>query len=115
MDQVSNEISIGSPDGTIDAIVRAAPGARPFTRHFSEGEEFFLRLEGEYTVPRMPIHHDVRLGSPGPAHREALVEAVRGIAALAPQVLAGLSYFFDPAEVLRPCFYKLYQIGRAHV
>ncbi len=109
MDQASNEISIGSPDGTIDAIVRAAPGERPFTRHFSEGEEFFLRLEGQYTVPRMPIHHDVRLGSPGAAHREALAEAVRGIVTLAPQVLAGLSYFFDPAEVLRPCFYRLYR------
>jgi len=29
---------------------------------------------------------------------------------LAPQVFAELSYFFDPAETLRPCFYRVYRI-----
>jgi hypothetical protein len=110
VDQAANEIPVGHSDGTIDTIVGAAAGARPFTRHFSQGEDFFLRLEREYTVPRMPIHHDVRRDRPGPAHREALAAALGEIADLAPQVLAGLSYFFDPAEVLRPCFFKLYRI-----
>jgi hypothetical protein len=29
----------------------------------------------------------------------------------APQVLKGLTYFFDPAEIFRPCFYHVYGIG----
>jgi hypothetical protein len=117
VDQISNEIAIGHPDRTIDSIVGAAArGERPFTRHFNQGEDFFLRLSGEYTVPRMPIHHDVRQPRPGAAHLDALSRAMSGIAALAPQVFAGLAYFFDPAEVLRPCFFKLYRIEeRAYI
>ena len=111
MEQISNEIPIGHSDRRIDAIVGAAAGRqRPFSRHFSQGEDFFLKLEGEYTVPRMPIHHDVRQRQPGAAHLGALTEAVAQIAELAPQVLSDLAYFFDPAEVLRPCFFKLYRI-----
>ena len=111
MEQISNEIRIGYADRDIDAILGAAAGARrPFTRHFSQGEEFFLKLEGEYTVPRFPIHHDVRLPHPSPAYLHALAQAIGQIAALAPQVMADLGYFFDPAEILRPCFFKLYRI-----
>jgi hypothetical protein len=111
VEQISNEIPIGHSDRDIDALVGAAGGApRPFTRHFNQGEEFFLKLDGEYTVPRMPIHHDVRQPRPGAAYLGALTEAVGRIAALAPQVLSDLAYFFDPAEILRPCFFKLYRI-----
>lgn len=111
MEQISNEIRIGHSDQDIDAVLGALTGAhRPFTRHFSQGEDFFLKLDGEYTVPRLPIHHDVRLPRPSATYLRGLTEAIGQIASLAPQVLADLAYFFDPAEILRPCFFKLYRI-----
>ena len=58
----------------------------------------------------MPIHHDVRLHQPGAEYLAALKQVVEQVAGLAPQVLKDLSYFFDPAEILRPCFYHVYRV-----
>jgi hypothetical protein len=40
-------------------------------------------------------------------------ELIRRIAALIPQSFQGLTYYFDPAENLKPCFYRLYKIEEA--
>jgi hypothetical protein len=80
---------------------------RPFTRHFNQSEEFFLKLEGEYTIPQFSIHHDVRLPRPSSLYLASLLKVTEQVTRLAPQVLKGLSYFFDPAEILRPGFYRL--------
>jgi hypothetical protein len=111
VEQISNEIGVGYSDRDINAILEATGrDPRPYTRHFSQGEDFFLKLEKEFTVPHFPIHHDVRRAEPGAEYLRALSEVVEQAAMLAPQALRDLTYFFDPAEILRPCFYKLYRI-----
>lgn len=111
MEQISNTIGVGYSDGGINAILEAiGRDPRPCTRHFSQGEDFFLKLEKDFTVPHFPIHHDVRRMEPSAEYLGALAEVMRQTAALAPQALRDLTYFFDPAEILRPCFYKLYRI-----
>jgi len=111
VEQISNEIRVTYSDKEIGALLGSiGADQRPFSRHFSQSEEFFLLLDGEYTVPHMPIHHDVRLQEPGAEYLAALKQVVEQVARLAPQVLKDLSYFFDPAEILRPCFYRVYHI-----
>jgi len=111
MAQTSNEIRIGYSGPEINAILEGiGDEVRPFSRHFSQSEEFFLKLEDEFTVPRMPIHHDVRLPKPGAEYIAALKSVIAQAAALAPQVLKDLAWFFDPAEILRPCFFRIYRI-----
>ncbi len=117
MEQVSNEIRAVSSDPQMDALLAGIGDAeRPFSRHFTQGEDFFIKLDGEYTVPHIAIHHDVRQPVPSAAYRASLLDVTGQVARLAPQVLRGLSYFFDPAEILRPCFYHLstYE-GRAYL
>jgi hypothetical protein len=111
VEQISNGIGVGYSDRHINAILEAiGRDPRPSTRHFSQGEELFLKLEEEFTVPHFPIHHDVRRAEPSAGYLGALSEVVEQAARLAPQALKDLTYFFDPAEILRPCFYKLYRI-----
>ena len=111
MEQISNEIRVTYTDKEIGGVLNGiGEDQRPFTRHFNQSEDFFLLLDGEYTVPHMPIHHDVRLHQPGAEYLAALQQVVDQVARLAPQVLKGLAYFFDPAEILRPCFYRVYHI-----
>ena len=111
MEQISNEIGVGYSDRDINAILEAiGRDPRPYTRHFSQGEDFFLKLENEFTVPHFPIHHDVRRAEPSAEYLGVLSKVLDQVAGLAPQALKGLTYFFDPAEILRPCFYKLYRI-----
>ncbi|MGO9410375.1 MAG: hypothetical protein ACLQCB_06430 [Spirochaetia bacterium] len=109
MEQISNEIRVKYSDAAINAILGSiGEETRPVSRHFSQSEDFFLQLEGEYSVPHIPIHHDVRLSVPGAGYLAILRALTKEIAALAPQVLKGLTYFFDPAEILRPCFFQIY-------
>jgi hypothetical protein len=87
---------------------------RPFGRHFSHSEDFFLQLTDDFTVPHFRIHHDVRQLKPSPEYITGLKAVTEQIVRLAPQVLKELTYYFDPAEILRPCFYRVYRIEESH-
>ncbi len=113
VESVSSEIRVGCTDRQINGLLTSAAGVGSFTRHFSQGEEFFLRLEGDITVPAFPIHHDVRQTEPSAGYIEKLRSVVSQIAERVPQVLRDLTYFFDPAEILRPCFFKLFRLGES--
>jgi hypothetical protein len=111
VEQITNEIRVGYSDPDINSLI-ASIGEKtvPFTRHFNHGEEFFLKLESELSIPRFPIHHDVHRPEPSPEYREALRPVLEGVSALAPQVLKDLTYFFDPAETLRPGFFQIFRV-----
>ena len=114
MEQISNEIRVTYSDREIGGLLNGiGEHQRSFSRHFSQSEDFFILLDGEYTVPHMPIHHDVRQHQPRAEYLAALKQVVAQVIRLAPQVLKDLSYFFDPAEILRPCFYRVYQIDES--
>lgn len=109
--EISNEIHVGQTDSGITALLDAIGAAqRPFSRHFSQGEDFFLELERDFTVPSFSIHHDVRQRAPSRSYVESLATVMEQLVRLAPQVFSELAYFFDPAEILRPCFYRVYRI-----
>ena len=111
MEQISNEIRVGYADPGLNGLLRNIGDAeRPFDRRFSQGEDFFLLLEEPLQIPHFQIHHDVRQLEPSAAYVSALTQVMEQIARRAPQVLRGLTYFFDPAEILRPCFYQVYRI-----
>jgi hypothetical protein len=110
--QISNEIRVGYVDpGMNEALAAVGGGTRPFSRHFNQFGDLFLLLEAEYTVPCLPIHHDVGTSRPEPRYLARLRETVESIAGLAPQVLRGLAYFFDPTQILRPCFFEVHRQG----
>ena len=112
MEQISNEIRVGFADPGLNGLLKSIGDARrPFDRRFSQGEDFFLLLEEPLTIPHFQIHHDVRVPQPSAAYVSALTKVVEQVARAAPQVLRGLTYFFDPAEILRPCFYQVYRVG----
>ena len=112
MEQISNEIRVGFSDPDINGLLGSiGEEKRSFTRHYSHNEDFFLELEGEYTVEQLPIHHDVRLAQPDVEYRAKLKRIVDELIGLAPQALKDLTYFFDPTEILRPSFYRLYKVG----
>jgi hypothetical protein len=91
-------------------LAGAAGDGGGFSRHFNQVEEFFLRLNGEFAVPQLPIHHDVRQGTPEPAYRDLLRQVIEQVVRLAPAPFQELTHLFDPAETLRPAFFTLYDL-----
>jgi hypothetical protein len=44
----------------------------------------------------------------------ALRDWMEGFLPVAPDIFSDLTYFFDPGEILKPCFYRLYRIGESY-
>jgi len=113
MDQLLNEIRVVYPDAEINTILSSIPEAAPSVGssvRYNQNEELFLELERELLVPRFPIHHDVRRDEPSALYAYALRDLVRQLVAMLPDIFRGMTYFFDPAEALRPRFYRLYKV-----
>jgi hypothetical protein len=110
MEQITGEIRLAHSDADINEIIGIAP-PEPllFTRHFDQNEDFFIRLPEPLEVPSLPIHHDVRLGEPEEAYLAAIRELMRILLARRLSIFHGLTYAFDPTEVQRPTFYKVFE------
>jgi hypothetical protein len=116
MEQLVNEIRVAYADRVINERLTAPrqTAAGVYTRHFNQSEEYFLQFEKPFIVPRFPIHHDVRQAVPRTDYMNSLRDWVDGFLEVAPDFFTDLSYFFDPGEVLKPCFYRLYRIGERY-
>lgn len=114
VERVLGEIRMAYTDARVNAVLASCaerPAGAAYTRHFTQAEDFFIRLPEPFEVPSFPIHHDVRIGTPSTAYLDALVTFLDGLTARVPGIFAGLSFMFDPAEILRPCFFQVFRVG----
>ena len=115
MQKVLDEIAVNYTDPEIKEMIAAlGDGSSTTTKHYNQNEDFFLKLDREFTVPSFPIHHDVRLSRPSDDYLKSLKTTLSTVMPMAPQVFRGLTYFFDPSEILRPGFFQLFRMGEAH-
>ena len=113
MEKHGSTLRISYTDKGINSILGSTVGQQtPASRHFSQNEEFFLRLGGDFLVPSFHIHHDVRIARPSTTYLETLGSVLSAVVPLAPQVFSGMTYFFDPSDILGPGFYQMYRIGK---
>ncbi len=111
MEQITNEIKCTYSDSEINTLLKSVPTkSESFNRHYNQVEEFFIHVKEDFTVPHLLIHHDVRRLKPEKDYIDLLKEILNQIMPLAPQVFMDLTYLFDPGEILKPCFFKLYRI-----
>ena len=115
MVKLQDEIRVTFTDGEINRMLcERTNGVSTVTRHFNQNEEFFLKLSEDFFVPSFPIHHDVTVPTPTKRYLETLKIFLSGVVPLVPQVFSELTYFFDPADILRPAFFQLYKMGETH-
>jgi hypothetical protein len=111
---LSNDIPVAWTDAQVNSLLeKGGNGSGTFTRHFSQGEDFFLHFERPYTVRPLPVHHDVRLPQPSARYMESLRATIGEIVALAPQVLRDTTWFFDPGDIHRPSFFRIFRVEEA--
>ncbi|MBN2536617.1 MAG: hypothetical protein JXB88_27285 [Spirochaetales bacterium] len=113
MEGLTNVIQIQYADKDINKLIEELPVKHSsYTRHFTYNEDFFVKLQDDFTVPHFPIHHDVRKIYPEKNYLKALKELFNTLFSLTPEIFSGLVYFFDPGEILRPGFFKLFKIEK---
>lgn len=112
VDSIANSIPVRYTDKRINELIRGhESNGMKLPQHFNQNEEFFLRLPEEIEIPQIPIHHDIRKIKPATAYLEAMRQVVETVAPLIPGFFSETTYFFDPGEVLRPCFFQIFRIN----
>jgi len=112
MEKTLGEIRLHATDPTINGLLRRkSDDAVGYRRHFNQSEDFFLRLGREFQVPSFQIHHDIQRTTPDTGYIDTLKSLLDPLQQLLPGVFEGLTYYFDPAEVLRPGFFQLYRVS----
>jgi hypothetical protein len=112
MEKILNQIAISYSDTEINNLLRSVSGSnKPFSRHFNQNEEFFLKLDHQFTVPGLPVHHDIKKQKPDENYLNSIRSIVRQLSEIIPEALSGLTYFFDPGEILMPCFFQIFRSG----
>jgi hypothetical protein len=110
MEQLTNFLELYYTNSEINALLGGGRGGTvPYTRHFNQAEEFFLKLPVTYTVPHFPIHHDILKKTPDAAYLSGITYVISQIAEAVPDVFAGLTYWFDAEEIHKPLFIRLYE------
>lgn len=84
----------------------------PFTRCYTQSEEFFLKLDRPFKVPSLPVHHDVEKHIPEAGYAKKIREFILSAAEALPELFDGLTYIFDPEDIHGIKFFKLYKIER---
>ncbi|MBU0936387.1 MAG: hypothetical protein KKI09_14210 [Spirochaetes bacterium] len=113
MDQVLNEIPIHYMDSAVNELLatcRNSNNPPAYTVHYNQSEELFIKTKDPLFVPQLPIHHDIHRKTPDAPYMRSILDIVKQLIQLLPNCMVGLNYFFDPGEVLKPCFYHLYKI-----
>ncbi len=102
-------IRVGPREPSINALLTGiASDDTRWTRHYNQNEELFLELDGNITVPSLPIHHDVRHPLPAAEYVDSVRKVVAQLCRIAPGMLRELTFTFNPADVLRAHFHRLY-------
>lgn len=112
MENSAGVILVNFTDNSINQLLQRETLTTPaYGRHFNQAEDFFLKTSQEFEVPSFPIHHDVRLKEPKPEYIQTLKTIVDQLQKLLPDLFRGLTYMFDPAEVLRPTFFQIFRVA----
>jgi len=115
VEQNSKAITLYYTDKEINSLLSAIKtDDTPFTKHYNQNEDFFLKLENDFSIPHLPIHHDIKKQYPEKNYIRNLRLVIRQLIPLAPALFRELTYSFDPTEILRPSFFKLYKIENTH-
>lgn len=115
MEKLVSSLSFNITDSGITQILNNINGQKgSYTSHFNQNEEAFLKTEVQFTVPAFKIHHDPGEPDPGKEYIEAMRSLLNNLSEIFPQVFKQTAYFFDPAEILRPCFIQLIESEQLH-
>lgn len=113
MDRLTGEINVSYSDTEINARLKPLASSEPrFSRHFTDDEDFFLRVPSPLQVDSLPINVDAGR-PPSKEYLRSLRTTMQQLATLIPQVLAGCVHVHDPSAHLQPLFIKLFTIGES--
>jgi hypothetical protein len=115
MSRNTSRLDVSRTDERINKMLSIVParaaGGGPTVCHYNRNEDQFITLSERVTVPSMPVHHPMDVGTPPPGYRDAILTLVNALIRLESGLLAGTSWYFDPVNIHEPTFYRVEYVG----
>ena len=108
-------ISFKYSDPQITALLNGI-SSKPigYSSNFNQNEDSFIKCSSVFKVPAMAVHHDVKKSKPSDEYLQTLRYLIAELSELFPDVFSGTKYFFDPAEIFRPCFIQIFRAEESY-
>ncbi|MBI9105762.1 MAG: hypothetical protein JEZ04_03400 [Spirochaetales bacterium] len=106
LDTISFRYSDPQIIGLLNEITSEPSG---YSYNFNQNEDSFIKNNTDFSVPAIAIHHDVSKQKPSDEYLDTLRTLFANLFRIFPDVFAGTRYFFDAAEILRPCFIQIFK------
>ena len=111
MEKLLNIIPITYSDPHINSILKEITPSKPYKKLFyNQNEELFIKIDKEIVIPQIPVHHNINNQTPKKEYLEKITNVIKSLKDKIPFALENMTYFFDPSEILRPCFFQLFKI-----
>lgn len=81
---------------------------------FNQNEDQFLLMEKPLDVPALPIHHTIDDRVPPPEYIAKIALICEYLMEHCPSLTANTTWFFDPAAIHTPSFYRIITIEGQH-
>jgi hypothetical protein len=117
MSRNTSRIDVSRTDDRINKMLSVVPAHAKADGttvcRYSRNEDQFITLSEPVTVPSMPVHHPLDENTPPKGYCDAILTLVNALIRLEPTLLAGTSWYFDPANIHAPTFYRVEYVGKA--
>lgn len=81
-----------------------------YSCRYNQNEDQFLLLDKPLDVPALPVHHDIDDPNPPDGYVEKIAAVCEYLMANCPSLVANARWFFDPAAIHTPSFYRIVTI-----
>jgi len=114
MEELLEKIYVHHIDPGINRMLRSIkPEEFIYPKRFSHNEEFFIKTGKDIIVPQLPVHHDIARETPDERYAGAIRNFITSLASLYPGLFSDLIYIFDPADIHKLKFLKLYKVEQS--
>jgi len=113
MSRNTNSIDVSCTDERINSILSREAnahytGSRTFC--YSQNEDQFSFLDNPIAIPSLPVHHTMNNPLPPEGYTGMILNLSADLMKLAPHLISGTKWFFDPVDIHTPTFYRITRV-----
>ncbi len=115
MEKLLDTINFKYSDPEISALLADISDQKTgYSIRFNQNEDAFIECGKSFRVPTFPVHHNVQDIKPSEQYLNSLRTLTAVLINEFPDIFLSTRYFFDPAEILRPCFIQVFRVEESY-
>ena len=113
MSRNTNRIDVSCTDERVNSILSRNADVTytvPHTFCYNQNEDQFAFLDQSIAIPSLPVHHTMNNPVPPDGYTDMIAQLCADLMRLAPHLIAGATWYFDPVDIHTPTFYRIIRV-----